>query len=95
MNSTGPMITLLLFALIGCQADGNRALTQTQAIEIANGFLEKNLPQVPLSEERILTEDVNGRWRVSYHAPPNSTGGPLIVEVDKDSGEVANFFMEQ
>lgn len=82
-----PIITL--FMLVGCQTDGNGTMTANEASDIANALLSEELPQVPLNMLQVQTEDLGGRWRVTYETPGGSTGGPIILDVDKRSGVVA------
>jgi hypothetical protein len=43
----------------------------------------------------IETADLNDRWRVTYRLPYGGTGGPIVFEVNKQSGTIVNVQSEQ
>lgn len=93
-----PKSTLAVIALAFLSACLNRAdhdMTAAEASAAANGVMAEHLPQVPLNRLRIETEDKGASWRVSYHPPQDSTGGPIVVDVNKQNGEAAIVSMEQ
>lgn len=90
---TLPSVCALLLAA-GCQIGGG-AVTAAEATEAVNEFMGENLPQVPLSELKLETVDLHDRWRVIYSPPDGSTGGPMIFEVDKQTGEIGNTSIPQ
>jgi len=94
MSSRALPSVLALAFLAGCQGPPSQNMTASEAADMANAELAQVLPQVSLSRQRIETEDLNGKWRVSYHAPEGSTGGPLVIDVDKQSREARLVSME-
>ncbi len=89
-----PFLVTLAF-LIGCQGGADQIMTASEAADVANDVVGEELPQLTLNMLRIETEDLDGKWRVSYHAPEGSTGGPLVVDINKQSGEATVVSMEQ
>ena len=86
---------LLTLALASCQDSPAQNLTAAEATDAANGFLAEHLPQVPLHRLTIEAREAGDHWRVSYTAPPDSTGGPIVVQVDKRNGGILNSMMDQ
>ena len=86
-------IALLLVFI--CQACELSAITSNRALEIGNSYLTQNLPQVPLSDLRVEVIDLGDRWRLSYNPPSGSTGGPIIIVIDKDMGRVIHTEAQQ
>lgn len=87
----------LIFALTlaACQGRSEYNMTASEATDVANGHLGEVLPQVSLNMLNSETEDLNGKWRVSYRPPEGSTGVPLVIEVNKQSGDATIVSMEQ
>ena len=85
-------VTLLLSA--GCD-DRDKASTEKEAVEVANAELRKTWPKMSLTKLRVDAIDMQDRWRLSYEREPDSTGGPIIVVVNKHSGEVVHMETEQ
>jgi hypothetical protein len=79
----------------GCtnsSVSGNRAETENQAIAVANEYLSNR----PLTDEMTIEAvDMGNRWRLSYDHPDGGTGGPIIVVVNKRTGEVVHAETEQ
>lgn len=74
----------------GCTASANSA---DAATEVANAYLkDRNQGQGRVIASRI---DMGDRWRLSYELPEGSTGGPIIVVVNKRRGEVVHAETEQ
>ena len=90
-----PRWPLILLALGACQLIGDDSLTAAEASDIANAQLSEDLPQVSVGLLRIETQDLDTRWRVTYHAPDLSTGGPIVIDVDKQSREATLVFVGQ
>jgi hypothetical protein len=82
---------LLALLLTGC---GDRATTENEAITAANAYLA-TMPQMGASHRTVSAIDMGDRWRLSYDMPEGSTGGPLIVVVNKQSGKVVHMETEQ
>ena len=79
----------MLFAT-SCGSWSGEIDSADEAVEVANGFMAENLPQVDLSEMVIETRDLGDRWQVAYDMPGGSTGGPAIFVIEKRSGEIAH-----
>ena len=79
-----------LILLGGCE---DRIVSANEAIEVANA----QLATMPIDASRRTVEavDMGDRWRLSYEAEEGSTGGPIIVVVNKRSGEVVHIETEQ
>lgn len=88
---------MIRIALLGCigltliaceKQDGT--VTSAEAVEIANDHMAEVLPQVADALPRldIETQEIGEVWRVTYTPSEGGTGGPLIVEVEKNSGAV-------
>lgn len=75
---------------VACEATSKGARTAGEATEVANEYMAENLPQVRLQRQQVETIDMGDRWRVSYVVPEGGTGGPIILLVDKRSGEVVD-----
>ena len=88
-----PGAALLLLA--SCRPDLGANMTAERAAQLARADFDRELPQMARSELRIETRDLGGRWRVSFVPPPGSTGGPFILDVDKQSGAVTWISAEQ
>lgn len=90
MLKTSATLALLLFA---CSPEaGNRADTANQAIAIGNNFISD---RPGANEMTVEVADMGNRWRLSYEHPDAGTGGPLIVVVNKRTGEVVHAETEQ
>jgi len=74
----------------GCQ---DRAETANEAIEIANAHMEGMPLGVNLRTVEVV--DMGETWRLSYNLPAGSTGGPILVIVNKRSGEVVYMETQQ
>jgi len=86
-------LMVMLTSFAGC-AD-HQGVDKTEAIAIADRRLAATLPQMPRSMLRAHVVDQGARWRVDYYpAAPNSMGG-VSVGVDKQSGEVVEFVIQQ
>lgn len=77
----------ILLILSACQCSSEQVTTR-EATDVANGFMTEHLPQVPLGVLRIETVDFGDKWRVIYRFSEGSTGGPIIIDVNKRSGEI-------
>lgn len=72
------------------------AMTAAEATEIANGEIARVLPQMEPSSRTIRTDDAGGRWGVTYASPDDeNAGGPVIVDVDKRTGQAVIVQMPQ
>lgn len=91
---TMPFI-LPLALLTGCQSGTDQNMTAREATEIANSALAEVLPQLPLNRLTIETADLDEKWRVTYRPPEGSTGGPLVIDVNKQSDAATIVSMEQ
>jgi hypothetical protein len=85
-------IFLLTFVLMACHGE---VKTAREAVDVANAELASVLPQMPPEALTVHVDDVGPRWRVTYIAPPESTGGPLVIEVDKTTRVARIAHMEQ
>ena len=86
---------ILALALTGCQAGSGRPLNAAEATDASNAFLAAHLPQVPLHRLRIEAREAGDSWVVTYNPPADSTGGPIIIDVNKRTGAITNSTMEQ
>lgn len=85
---------LLLFAyvfLAACQQEVGR----DEAINLADAYLSRELPQMNRNGYRVTVDDRDEIWRVTYQAPEGTAGGLLTVEVDKRTRHVGNLIGEQ
>lgn len=89
------MLALAAGFCAGCQKRGTEAVTADQATQIANAYLTENHPQVSLQNLRVEKADMEDRWRLSYEYPEGGTGGPIIVVVNKKTGEVVHSETQQ
>lgn len=80
----------LLLLAAGC---GERAETQNEAVAVANAYLA-TMP-LAANTRRVEAVDMGDRWRLAYIAAEGSTGGPIVVVVNKRSGEVVHWETEQ
>ena len=72
------------------------AMTAGEAIEIANLEIALALPQMEEGGRTIRTDEADGKWHVTYASPGDAdAGGPVIVEVDKRTGQAAIVQMPQ
>ena len=82
-----PLI-LAVVMMVGCQSAPDAPLSAREAILQANADFTAALPQVPLELMTVEARDEGNHWRVIYRPPEGSTGDPLSIIVDKDSGTV-------
>ena len=87
MNATALPWALALLSLGACEGTGGENMTAGEASDIANAQMAEELPQVSLNMLRIETQNLNTVWRVGYHAPEGSAGGPIIIDINKESGK--------
>jgi hypothetical protein len=80
----------LLLVSSGCR---DRAETSNAAIAIANA--NATVSDFRRHARSVDAVDMGDRWRLSYNLPEGSTGGPLIVVVNKRSGEIVHIETEQ
>jgi hypothetical protein len=94
---------LAILLLTACQnsnrnqnAPATGATTRAQAIAVADAWLDAQPGTLP-PPPQIYSIDMGDRWRLSYGYPPGQggTGGPIIVVVNKRSGEVVHSETEQ
>ena len=80
----------VLLLLTGCR---DRIESANEAAEVANAQLATTL----LGAEHRTVEaiDMGDRWRLSYNLEEGSTGGPIIVVVNKRTGEIVHVETEQ
>lgn len=88
-------LSLAFLLLLSCQGPPQEGVTAEGARKATNEHMSEHLPQVDLSERTIVTVDLGDRWRVSYDFPGGATGGPIVLEVSKQSGEVVNGVVDQ
>jgi len=81
--------------IVNCSDRAAGGVTAEEAIEAGNEAMAENLPGMNLSELRIGTVELPDRWQISYDYPEGSTGGPVLLEVSKETGEVINGRMGQ
>ena len=78
---------LLALLLAGC---ADRAATENEAIAVGRAYLAER----PQFGARPVVEaiDMGDRWRLSFDFPvqDRGTGGPIIIVVNKRSGEVVH-----
>jgi hypothetical protein len=80
-------LLLLAILLAGCAP---QEMTANEAIDAANSEVNRMLPEFDRSRRTIRTDDADGKWRVTYASPEDLTaGGPLIVQVDKQTRQAA------
>lgn len=84
----GDLAPLLLVVLLAACAP--HEMTANEAIDAANAEVNRMLPEFDRSRRTVRTDDADGKWRVTYAAPEDLTaGGPLIVQVDKQTRQAA------
>lgn len=72
------------------------AMTAGEAIDIADLEIGRTLPRMDRSCRTIRADEADGKWRVTYASPQDeNAGGPVIVEVDKRTGQAAIVQMPQ
>jgi hypothetical protein len=73
-----------------------RGMAASQAIEIANAEVRRALPRMDRSSRTIWTDELAGKWLVTYASPDDAdAGGPVIVDVDKRTGRATIVRMPQ
>ena len=86
-------VSLVLLAILfvaGCQ---DRVESGEQAIEVAKAHLDNVHFAADTTNAEAL--DWGETWRVSFRYPEGSTGGPVIIVVDKSSGDIVHMETEQ
>lgn len=72
------------------------AMTAGEATEIADAEIGRALPRMDRSNRTIRTHDRDVTWRVTYaSAGDEHAGGPVIVEVNKRTGQAMIVQMPQ
>jgi hypothetical protein len=67
-----------------------------EATAIANAEIARVLPGMDRSSRTIRTDELDGKWLVTYASPDDeNAGGPVIVEVDKRTRRAAIVQMPQ
>ena len=87
-----------MFGLVfpaGCQTQDDSSINEVEAVARANAYISRTLPQVPLRRLRIVTNELETEWRVSYHPPYDATGGPMVLLIDKKTRAITDFAMDQ
>lgn len=88
--------SILFAAFIGaCHTQARGPFNKTDAIAIADRYVNERFAPVPPDEVRIVAEDHDAIWRVTFNPPEDSVGGSLLVDVDKQTGRVVRFYGEQ
>lgn len=72
-----------------------RVRSANEAIRIGNRHLAGRMSPAILDMQRIEALDMGDRWRLAYIAPEGSTGGPIIIVINKRSGEIVHEETEQ
>ena len=73
----------------------DKASTENEAVKVANAHLVKLAPGIRLHTLKVDAIDMQDRWRLQYNAREPGTGGPIIVVVNKHTGEVVHMETEQ
>lgn len=85
-------VSNLLLSSCGSASD---ELNETQAISAAQNYIRSNISQTPLDMLTPSARKDGGNWRVSFEPPQDSTGGPIVLVVDGNTGNVVDGSMEQ
>jgi hypothetical protein len=91
-------LLVVLWLLVGCQdmPSHDQIDTENEAIETANAYLSNMQFSLDANYiEEIEAIDMGDRWRLAYKRPEGSTGGPVIVVVNKRRGEVVHMETQQ
>ena len=80
------LLTATILIAVSCGVE--RSITAADAQNTADAHSREQLPQVNWDKLTRQTEDRGAVWRIVYMPPPGSTGDPLIVEVNKRTGEI-------
>jgi hypothetical protein len=79
---------IVAVALVSCcHPAGDGPLTEMDAKRAADAHFREALPQVSLNRLTTSVEDAGEVWRITYSAP-GSTGDPLVVEIQKNNGNI-------
>ena len=95
MKLAAKHLVLVVIFLVACRAQTHPDIGREEAITLANRDFARELPQMPIQHLRIETQNLGGKWRVSYVPQPGSTGGPIVLEVNKQTGAVTWISAEQ
>jgi hypothetical protein len=79
--------------LVACQPSPPHRISQEESITRARTYISQRLSTVPPGTVHV--QDRISAWRVSFDPPEDSVGGPVTVDVDKRTGEMSNFHLEQ
>ena len=94
MNRSRYWIALAAF-LGACQIQPQGPIGKAEAIAVANRYVGERFAPVPPGLLRVEAEDRGSTWRVTFNPPEDSVGGPLRVDVDKQTRRVVGFAGEQ
>ena len=75
---------LTAVAIVSC---GSRLLTAEQAKVIADEFVKSEFHVHDPGRLNASISDLSDKWQITYSAPDQMIGGPLIVQIDKRSGK--------
>lgn len=79
----------LAVVLISCDSHESNEINQSQAIEIADDYIQKEMREFRRTREPRVY-DLDDTWLVRYQIPEGAVGGAPTVEVHKWSRAVVH-----
>lgn len=80
-------ITAVSVMIAACHSRPDQAVTAADAMDIANKQLvQGDQPPLNLSRYRVSVRGHPDRWEVIHSS--DGTGGPIVTEIDKRTGQV-------
>ncbi len=86
------LVAVLSISLLAC---GRRADTPEQAKSLANHHVKEAYSLDDLNIVDVSVADEGPRWKVTYSAKGEALGGPIVVEINKNTGEIENSYGAQ
>jgi hypothetical protein len=84
---------LVILTSVGCDGHRRQAMTMQEAIQITNKRLAAAPVPLDLKQFKLSATDQGKIWHIAYSR--SGTGGPIVMEVDKESGNIFRAYTDQ